>query len=146
MKRTNIVCGFLGGLALCVIFVFTGYVPLLPDLEKTNIPIIEICVLLAGLITAFSISYKYCSIKQSLLRTALMFSSFAFTFIIIVQIGVLKYLDKLLQIGQRDSENMAPGISMAVVFCVSLQAAIATNVFLPIGKAIKAMLFKKQKG
>lgn len=143
MKRTNIVCGVLGGLALCVIFVFSGYVELLPDLKKTNIPIIEICVLLAGLITAFSISYKYCSIKQSLLRTALMFSSFAFTFIIVVQIGVFKYLDKLLQIEQRDSENMAPGLVMTVVLYFSLITSVVTNIFMPIWKAVRSRKIRK---
>lgn len=146
MKKTSIVCGAIGGFMLFVVIIFSGYLPLLSNQRETNIPLLELVLLLSVVITIVSISYKYHSIKHSLLRTAIFFVVTVLTFVFAAQFGMFRYLDRLLQIEQRDSENMAPGISMAVVFCVSLQAAIATNVFLPIGKAIKAMLFKKQKG
>lgn len=146
MKQTSIVCGAIGGFMLFVVIIFSGYLPLLSNQRETNIPLLELVLLLSVVITIVSISYKYHSIKHSLFRTAILFVVTVLTFVFAVQLGMFRYLDRLLQIEQRDSENMAPGISMAVVFCVSLQAAIATNVFLPIGKAIKAMLFKKQKG
>ena len=137
MKRANIIYGVLGGIILYFPLCFSGYLPLLLNVSEVKLPLREGCILISGSIAVFAISYKYSSIKYSLLRTVIMLLSLLLTFVFNVQVGTIKLLDQLLHIGERNSENMAPGLTIVLILCVVLFVSIVTNIVIPILRLIK---------
>ena len=133
MKWLNVVYGAIGGVLLYIPFCFLGYIPLMFDFAEPIISLLKGCLLASGLLAFFTVFYRYRSIKLSLLRTVIMLLSLLFIFAFCAQTGIIRWMDKILCL-DRDSENMGPGLLMAVDLTVVTWVGIISNIVIPLWK------------
>lgn len=133
MKRLNAVYGAMGGALLYIPFCFLGYIPLLFDVAELSTPLLVGGLLASGLLTFFTISYRYESIKLSLFRTVIMLLSLFSIFAFCAQTGIIRWTDKILCL-DRDAENIGSGLFMAVDLSVVTWVGIITNIIIPLWK------------
>ena len=140
LVKRNLLYGLLGGLALCVLFEFVGYISLLPD-EAVQI-MLSVWLVAAVVVGMFAVAYRYDSILLSLGRTLVMYVAFMLIFVLTVQFGVVQLLDQLFGYVRYD-DNYGEGLVMVFTVIAFFLGSIVANVLMPIYKYIKNRFFQR---
>ena len=140
LVKRNLLYGLLGGLALCVLFEFVGYISLLPD-EAVQI-MLSVWLVVAVVAGMFAVAYRYDSILLSLGRTLVMYIAFMLIFWLTMQLGVVQLLDQLFGYVWYD-DNYGEGMVMLFTVIAFFLGCIAANVLMPIYKYIKNRFFQR---
>ena len=107
MFKKNVLCSAFGGMILCFLLVFTGFLPQL-ELQSLLMPVI----ILGGIVVAAVLLYKNHSLKHTLLRTVLLFVCCIATTRLFARAGIIEMISDVLQIQGNEADDRAAGIGM----------------------------------